>query len=206
MAVGAWLVGLLGWLGAPVSAADAPPAEPGPEAVEFFEKEIRPLLVNRCFECHGPGDKFKGGLRLTSRSAIMAGGDSGPAAESGKPADSRIIEAVRYQNGLEMPPKGKLPPDDIARFVRWVEMGLPWPASAAVDDAPVRDDGFTISDAQRKHWAFQPVAMPALPAVSNAGWAAGPIDRFILAGLDARGLAPDGPASKAVLLRRAASI
>ncbi len=184
-------------------AGPAGAAEPAPEALDFFEKEVRPLLVNRCFECHGPGDKIKGGLRLTSRSAILAGGESGPAAEPGKPAASRLIEAVKYQ-GLEMPPKAKLPAADIDRLARWVELGLPWPAGDTADSPPPRDQtDFTISDAQRSHWSFQSVRQVAPPAVHNAAWPGGDIDRFILARLESRGLSPNGPASKPALLRRA---
>ena len=200
---------LLTWLAALAMCGTAwavdPPvsAEPAPEALDFFEKEVRPLLASRCYECHGPGDKIKGGLRLTSRAAILAGGETGPAAEPGKPAASLLIEAVKYQ-GLEMPPKAKLPAEDINRLARWVELGLPWPAGDTAD-APVRsaDIDFTISDAQRNHWSFQSLRQVPPPAVQNAAWPAGNIDRFILAGLESRGLAPNGPASKPALLRRA---
>ena len=101
-------------------------------------------MVNRCFECHGPGDKIKGGLRLTSRAAILAGGETGPAAEPGKPAASLLIEAVKYQ-GLEMPPKAKLPAEDIDKLARWVELGLPWPAGDTAD-RPAEPRGQRVHD------------------------------------------------------------
>src|SRR5262245_20167930 len=105
-------------------AADISPAE-----AEFFEKEVRPLLVQRCQTCHGE-QKPKGGLRLTSRAALLEGGGSGPAAVPGKPDDSRLVRAVRHKDTPKMPPKEKLPDRDIDVLARWVQMGLPWPDAA----------------------------------------------------------------------------
>src|SRR5207249_5537861 len=81
-------------------------APPESDSAEFFEKEVRPLLAERCFKCHG-GEKTKAGLRLTSRATILSGGDSGPAAVPGKPEESLLIQAVRQQNALKMPPNAK---------------------------------------------------------------------------------------------------
>ncbi len=98
------------------------------EAIEFFEKKIRPVLVERCHKCHA-GDKMKGGLRLDSREAVLKGGESGPAVSVGKPDESRLLQAVRHQDGLEMPPDGKLPEAQIAAFATWIEAGAAWPDS-----------------------------------------------------------------------------
>jgi hypothetical protein len=93
----------------------------------FFEKEVRPLLANRCYECHGE-KKQKGGLRADHITHLKAGGDSGPAVVPGEVEKSAIIEAVRYKNSdLEMPPKEKLPDAEIAVLEKWVAMGAPWP-------------------------------------------------------------------------------
>src|SRR5207302_11106157 len=97
---------------------------PSPAQAEFFEKQIRPLLVERCLECHGGAKKVRGGLRLTSRAELLQGGDSGPAAVAGKPDKSLLIQAVRYRDELRMPPKAKLTGREIEALTRWVRMGL----------------------------------------------------------------------------------
>ena len=112
---------------APVAADDALNAE----QTEFFESRIRPMLVAHCYECHsGEAATPKGGLRLDLRETTLAGGDSGPAIISGKPADSPLLQALRYES-LEMPPKGKLPESVIADFERWIQMGAPDPRTEA---------------------------------------------------------------------------
>src|SRR5688572_6925284 len=92
-----------------VAASPAQSAEPAPAddaAVEFFERKIRPLLVKRCFECHGPDvDEPKGGLRMDSRAALLKGGDSGPAIKPRSPGESLLIDAINYGEIYQMPPK-----------------------------------------------------------------------------------------------------
>src|SRR5262249_3980389 len=97
-----------------------------PASEEFFEKEVRPLLIEHCQKCHGD-KKPKGGLSLTSRDAVLKGGDTGPAAVAGKPENSLLIHAVRYNDTPQMPPKRKLSDRKIAALSRWVQLGLPWP-------------------------------------------------------------------------------
>ncbi|MBI3836735.1 MAG: PSD1 domain-containing protein [Planctomycetia bacterium] len=178
-------------------------AEPSPDAIDFFEKEVRPLLVSRCYECHGDLKEPKGGLKLTSRAGLLAGGETGPAAVPGKPGESLLIEAVRYQ-GLKMPPKAKLPEEEIEKFARWVELGLPWPQSGdqpAVAASP--EQPFQISAVQRGFWSFQTVGPQTPPGVKDTAWPLTAVDRFILAKLESRGLRPNRPAEKRTLLRRA---
>jgi hypothetical protein len=166
----------------------------------FFEREIRPLLAEKCQRCHGPA-KSRGGLTLTGRDAILRGGDSGPAAVPGKPEESLLIEAVEQRGELRMPPKQKLSDAEIAKVRRWVALGLPWPDSARADRVPSAD---REHDAEgRDWWAFRPVRPPAPPAVSQEKWPRDPIDRFILAELEVRGLAPAPPADRRTLIRRA---
>ncbi|HEX3726234.1 MAG TPA: PSD1 and planctomycete cytochrome C domain-containing protein, partial [Pirellulales bacterium] len=177
-----------------VSAADA----------TFFEKEIRPLLIARCGKCHGDAKVCKGGLSLTSREAVLAGGDSGPAAIAGRPRESLLVAAVNH-DGLEMPPDGdKLSPVEIACLTRWVEIGLPWPATdpRALAQAKTATEDAHIDAARRSHWSLRPVQKPSAPAVRHSDWAQTPIDRFILAELEKRGLAPSPSADKRVLIRR----
>ncbi len=173
----------------------ADPAAKAPEftdeQIKFFETQVRPLLVEHCHDCHGPQTQWAS-LRLDSRDAILKGGDSGPAAVPGKPAESLLIRAVRHEEGApEMPEGDKLTDQQIAALVRWVEMGAPYPGGAKLVDA--RD---------RNHWSFQPPGDPPLPAVKNTAWVRSPIDRFILAKMEAEDFVPTHTADKVTLIRR----
>ncbi len=187
----------VGWIAlANVSYGD----EGGDDA--FFESKIRPLLVAKCQECHG-SDKPKAGLQLDSREAILAGGESGPAAISGKPDESLLMDVIGYRNSIQMPPKSKLPDAEIAVLTEWVRRGLPWPnskpstPSAAPSSTPTE-----FTDEQKAFWAFQPVKRVAPPVVQNESWIRSPIDRFVLAELSAKGLSPARETDRRTLLRR----
>lgn len=182
---------LLLWAGGTPAAA----GEPADERAAFFESRIRPLLVEHCYECHsGKSDEVKGGLRLDSRAGVLKGGDSGPAVEPGKPDESLLIQAVRYE-GLEMPPTGKLPAAVVADFATWVAAGAVDPRSD-----PSAEAGATVNGAG--HWAFQPIRRPEVPSVRNEAWPITTVDRFVLAKLEAAGLSPSPTADKRTLLRR----
>jgi hypothetical protein len=181
-------------LAVPTIRADTP-------AEEFFEKEVRPLLVEHCLKCHGD-TKPKGGLRLTSRAAILKGGDTGPAVVSGEPDKSLLIQAVRYNDTPLMPPKRKLTDRQIAVLTRWVKLGLPWPTTANNSTVAGEHGVFHITEEQRSFWSFQPVKVSALPAVRDANWPRVDLDRFILAASEAKGLRPAKQADKCTLLRR----
>jgi mono/diheme cytochrome c family protein len=192
-------LGLVAGLGlARPAAADEDP-EPAPDRAEFFEKKVRPLLVEQCQECHGP-DKQKGGLRLDSRAALLTGGDSGPAVEPGQPDKSRLVKAVQYTSDPRMPPKAKLTADQIGILTNWVRMGAPWPKSAAA--ARPAASTMTVTAKDREFWAFRPVTTPPVPKVRDSQWAKTDIDRFILAGLEAKNLKPVAAADKRTLIRR----
>src|SRR3954469_6546599 len=103
-----------GWLALVLAAWPTPAGAADPEGDAFFEAKVRPILVARCLECHGEAGKPKGGLRLTSREAVLAGGDSGPSAVPGQPEDSALVQAIRYLDDPKMPPKGKLPDEEVA--------------------------------------------------------------------------------------------
>ncbi len=173
-----------------------------PKNTEFFEKKVRPLLVNQCLECHGAaGKKVKGKLRLTSRAEMLKGGAGGSALVPGKPNKSRLIEAVRYKNeDLQMPPKGRLSDADIAILEAWVKNGAVWPNVETTK--VVRKPGQLFTDEQKRFWAFQPMKDAPPPAVRDTGWVRTPIDAFILAKLEAKSLKPAKPADKYTLLRR----
>lgn len=190
-----------------VFAADpAKPRTPDPEQVRFFESKVRPLLVDNCVKCHGP-DKQKSGLRLDTRAFAVAGGEQGPAVVPGKPDESLLVAAVRHDDdALKMPPSKKLNAEQVADLTRWVRMGAPWPGEETTEAAPVAPKlsvGMRITEKDRAHWAFQPIKRTVVPNVSQGDWVKNPIDSFILAGLDAKGLQPNPPASKTELIRRA---
>ncbi len=180
-------------------------AQSASDANEFFEKEVRPLLVERCLECHGAKEKPKGGLRLTTREAVIRGGDSGPAAVAGKPDESLLIQAVRYLDEPRMPPKAKLSDREIAILTTWVQRGLPWPETKAAPAPadPKAASSFRITDEQRRFWSFQPIRDVPAPAVKDERWCRSAIDRFILAPLEAQGLHPVAEADRRTLIRRA---
>ena len=170
-----------------------------PQAAEFFEKKVRPLLFDKCFSCHG--DKSaNGGLRLDSLEAIMKGGASGPVLTPGNPAKSRIIDAVQYSGSIKMPPDGRLSADSITILTQWVKMGAPWPA--AKPTAPSTGE-FVITPEQAAFWSFKPVSMPAVPKVKGTWWVKSPIDAFIMQRLEAKGLKPSPVADRRTLIRRA---
>ena len=126
-------------------------AEPSAADSEFFEKEIRPILVEKCLECHGD-KRPKGGLKLNSRANVLLGGDNGPAAVAGHPEDSLLVRAVRHTEKRRMP-KEKLTAHQIDAIGRWVKVGLPWPGKHATLIAA--NARFTITEKQRRFWAFQ---------------------------------------------------
>lgn len=169
----------------------------------FFEGKIRPLLIAKCQECHA-GDKAKAGLRLDSREALLAGGESGTAAVVGKPDESLLIDVIGYRNVVQMPPKAKLPDADIAALTEWVRRGLPWPNSKPSSPvvAPASTGTADFSDEQKSFWAFQPIQRHAPPPVKATAWGHSPIDHFILSELENKGLSPARQADRRVLIRR----
>jgi cytochrome c553 len=185
-------------LGASADRAAAAPASG--EGNEFFEKKVRPVLVEHCFRCHGNGRK-KGSLSLQSRDELLKGGDSGPAAVPGRPEASRLVGAVGYKNvDLQMPPSGKLPDGAIRDLAEWVRMGAPWPVAPA--RAATGGGSFDLAGRKKAHWAWQPVRVATPPMVRDASWPRGEVDRFILARLQEKGLSPAPPADRRTWLRR----
>ena len=173
------------------------------EASEFFEKRIRPVLANKCQACHNSGLKTAG-LDLSSAEGFMRGGQSGPVVSSEAPAASRILEVIRYQERIKMPPGGKLPEDEIASLAAWVDTGAHWPGVPVVDaPATEAEEGDDFTAEERNFWAFQKVQDPEPPQVKDVDWVRSPVDRFVLAGLEAANLRPAAPASGLALLRRA---
>jgi len=175
---------------------------PGPDGIEFFEKRVRPVLVEHCYSCHSSSaKKIKGKLRLDSRQASLLGGVSGPAIVPGHPAESLLIKAVRYDKDLRMPPKGKLTATQIADLETWIKMGAPDPRDAKL--ATEQPKAYIDIAEGKKFWAFQSVKSPSPPRVKDTVWPIHDVDRFILAKLEAKGLKPVRLADRRSLLRRA---
>src|SRR5262245_48087830 len=158
-----------------------------------FDAVVAPLLARKCLGCHNPTDR-KGGLNLASARAALTGGDSGPALVPGKPDESLLWERVSEN---EMPPKTPLAASEKEVLRKWIGGGAKWGSD------PI--DIFKYSSATRAGydwWSLQPVRRPPLPAVKDENWARRPIDRFVLAGLEARGLKPSPTADRRTLIRR----
>jgi len=188
--------------------------------IEFFEQKIRPVLVQQCYSCHSTqardAKKLQGELYLDSAAGIAAGGESGTALVKGKPGESLLLKALRY-DGVEMPPSGKLPDEVIADFAQWIDMGAPDPREG---ETPVKPKREISIEAGQQWWAFQPVrrsphhaprdeptfsasASANSPTASRAERDGHFIDAHIFAAQQANGLTPGKPASKDKLIRRA---
>jgi mono/diheme cytochrome c family protein len=182
-----------------LAGAAVPPAMAiTPQETEFFEKQVRPVLVEQCYKCHGP-DKQKGSLRVDSRAAILKGTDDGPIVVPGHPDQSEFIKSIKHTGDTKMPEKAdKLPDAQIAALEQWVKMGMPWPDN----DGPAKPGA--SADVAKTHWSLQPVKNPAPPAVKDPQhWAQSPIDQFILAKQEEKNITPSPRADKRTLLRRA---
>jgi mono/diheme cytochrome c family protein len=182
-------------------------SEPDRAGADFLETRVRPVLAEHCYACHSSqAKKLKGGLLLDSLEGMRKGGQTGPAVVPGKPDESLLVQAVRYEDELtRMPPKGKLPDAAIAALEQWIKDGAEGPSArpGAVPPATpgVKPRGFDLATA-RKHWAYQPIKRHDPPPVKNRSWPRSPIDVFVLARLEASGLTPSPPADRRTLLRR----
>lgn len=172
----------------------------GEDSEAFFEGRVRPILAERCWECHG-SKKQESGLRLDSPDAIRRGGDSRTALlDSNTPEASALLLAIRHQGELKMPPEQMLSDDQINTLTDWVQRGLPWSKGAI--EATSKSISERVSEARRDHWAFQPIARPNLPTVTRPEWARTLVDYHILQALDQSSLTPSNTASPFQLYRR----
>jgi len=189
----------------PALAVEPPPSSPPSTSErpgeEFFERKVRPLLVQHCYSCHAKGQQ-KGGLNLSDRAGLLAGGDSGSVVSLEKPDESLLVAAVEHRGGMQMPPNGKLSDAEVAALRQWIQAGAPWPESANPNSGGLRTAGGITAD-DRRFWSFQPVKDFMTPSVENETWPRRPLDRFVLAALEANGLSPVDEADKRTFLRRA---
>ena len=185
-------------------AVAGPPLQADEEANAFFEKRIRPILAESCYECHSEeAGKRKGGLWLDRRSGWEVGGDSGPAIIPGDTENSLLLRSIRYHDpDLEMPPEKKLPDRVVTDFETWIQAGAFDPRSG---ESGAPESGIDLEKG-REFWSFQPIRNPEPPAVKQEEWPRDPVDRFILARLEAKGLPPATDADRETLLRRASLV
>ncbi|MGL5096374.1 MAG: DUF1549 domain-containing protein, partial [Planctomycetia bacterium] len=185
-----WVVVALCFVGAIAGAEPAEPVKGTADDAEFFETKVRPILVQRCGECHSDKEP-KGGLRVDSRAALVRGGDTGAAVVPGKPAEGELFKALAYgDDGYQMPPTGKLPEPEIAALRQWVERGAPWPTTAGHGGDGPKIEPFDLAARAKSHWAWRPIQDPPVPMVKDVAWPRTPVDRFVLAKLEAAGLTP----------------
>src|SRR5688572_3508780 len=189
----------------PAAEFDPAHAEKMQEGLGLFKSQVRKILIDNCVGCHG-GEAVESGFDLATRKGLIRGGSHGAAAVAGKSADSNVVRFIRHQQKPFMPEGGdKLSPDTIAQVARWIDLGAPY--DKPLVENPRDPDSWVnmvVPEKAREFWAFQPLASPQLPAVKNEAWIRNPIDRFVLAKLEEKGLTPNPQAEPRTLLRRAA--
>jgi hypothetical protein len=194
-----WLI-LAVALGLEIATAAEP--KPTPEQIEFFEKKVRPVLINRCYTCHSADTQPHGELRVDDRNGLLTGGDSGPAVVAGHPEQSLLLQRVRSQDPKHRMPKEGEPLSEaqIADLTTWIKDGVAWPA----EDIPksIGRPAPFYDRLRARHWAWQPLTDPKVPLVAEASWPSGDIDRFVLAKLEEKKLHPVADADRTKLIRR----
>ncbi len=168
---------------------------------EIFTKSVRALLTDKCLRCHG-GEKTRSGLDLSTREGLLKGGDKGLVVVVGQSRESRIYQYVAYLDKPVMPPKeDKLPDDAVAQLAAWIDDGAPY--DRPLLEKAVAKKPMQVTDEDRKYWAFLPLKRPPEPGVKNAAWRRTPVDSFVLAKLEEKGLTPNALADRRKLIRRA---
>jgi len=182
--------------------AEPPKNSDAEKHAEFFDKQVQPILAQHCFKCHGAEAKIKGGLKLTDRESVVNGGESGSVIDD----ENVLLDAINFE-GYEMPPSGKLSDEKIEVLTKWVKLGVPWSKEnldfGFEDEQHAEDGPPQVNEETKQFWSYQPVVRPPTPGVGNKAWVRNSIDGFILSKLEESQLSPNGPASKATLLRRA---
>jgi hypothetical protein len=185
----------------PIAAIAQSSAHDDEARIEFFERKIRPLLVDNCYNCHSATTNSRGGLRVDDRNGLTFGGGRGPAVVPGHPEKSLLIEAVKKTHPeVKMPPKKELSAEQIADLTQWIKDGAAWPKVRVPSSLGKANPEYEKH--RREHWAFQPIRKPAIPAVKDAAWPRDDVDRFILARLEIKELKPVGDADALTLIRR----
>ncbi len=181
-------------MASPIVTGTVHASDPSSRPEDLFEIHVRPTLVAHCIQCHGES-KQESGLRLTTIQELLQGGDSGPAIVPGKPEESLLLEAMRYES-FEMPPAGELDSSVTDGIEAWIRGGAYWPQDLVLKPTP------KISSDDREWWCYQPIANPPLPQVEGQEWCRNEIDHFVLAKLNGASLSPSDEADPAQLARR----
>lgn len=189
-------VSLVVWVVSCWTAAGSAQEDSAQESSEdFFEKNVRPVLLAKCVECHGP-DTQEAGLRLDSRAHLLQGGGQGAAFEPATPADSLLLRAISYEHELQMPPDGPLASDQVEILRHWILAGAPWPDSVVIG-SPM--EARVLND-QAEHWAFQPLQPPHVSADATATH---PVDYLLQRKLVEKNWSPGPIADERTLVKRA---
>ncbi len=174
-----------------------------PDQIEFFEKKIRPLLAANCAGCHN-AKAMTAGLDLMTVEGFTHGGENGSLINKEKPEESRLLKVISYDETVKMPPTGKLKADQITDLTAWVKMGAPYPGTAkTITNIPKNASVREFTEAEKNFWAWQALKPVTPPKIKNTKWVKSPIDNFVLAKLEEKGITPAAPADKLTLLRRA---
>jgi len=190
-------------LAALAPADDARPLEEASSAagLKLFNDQVHVILVSKCVKCHG-GQKTESGFSLIDREALLKGGDVGVDVVSGKAKESPLMAFLRHEEEPHMPKdEAKLSDDKIASIAAWIDVGAPYSKALSPKAAP--QGHATVTAADRQFWSFQPLADLAPPEVKNSHWCRTPIDQFVLAMLEEKGIAPNAVADRRKLIRRA---
>ncbi|MDP7205489.1 MAG: DUF1549 domain-containing protein, partial [Pirellulaceae bacterium] len=168
--------------------------------IDFFERSVRPLLVEHCAECHSQESKpLRGHFRVDDRRLLLGGGDRGPAIVPGSPEDSLLWRAVEYEDeDLQMPPAGQLSEREREVIKQWIRLGLPMPDTKNRDSSP----GKNLSEDGAQHWSFVPLGNNSLPGIRQQDWARTRVDVFVSRGHHREKLRPSPPATRRELIRR----
>jgi mono/diheme cytochrome c family protein len=205
----AWLAFAIAAAVAQEPAAQQPDFDPAhaekmQEGLSLFKSQVRQVLIDQCVECHG-GTEVESGFDLATRKGLLRGGSHGKSVVAGKAEDSNLVRFIRHQEKPHMPDGGeKLPGEQIAAIARWIDLGAPY--DRPLVENPRDPDAWTatvVPAKAREFWTFQPLQGQEPPPVKNEGWVKNPIDRFVLAQLEEKGLTPNPPANERVLVRRA---
>jgi mono/diheme cytochrome c family protein len=168
---------------------------------ELFKEKVRPFLEKNCLECHGSG-KVKSGFSLATRETLLKGGDGGVVVVPGKGRTSPLVRYVAREDEPHMPPKKPAPKEAVELLARWIDLGAAYDRPLVEGADAGSKKPLTVSEKDRQYWAYRPLAKSTPPAVKDAGWCRNPIDRFVLAKLEEKGIAPAADADRRVLIRR----
>ncbi len=194
--------------------AVSPPPKPDPvsadharlmaQSRELFGKSVRGILADNCLKCHG-GDKTRAEFSLATREALLKGGENGAVVVPGKGKNSKLYRLTAHHEEPHMPPKDhkRLMAAQLADLARWIDLGAAYDKPLIDRPETPKTKAMVVSAADRDFWSFRPLARPRIPEVKAAHWANNPIDRFVLAKMEEKKLAPTPEAGRRTLIRRA---